>query len=44
MLYNDYVEGHIPQTHNFTYYYELDMYMSRQWSLSIKFKVAEITV
>lgn len=28
--------GHIPHTHNFTYYYELDVYMSRQWSPSIK--------
>lgn len=36
MLYNDYVKSHIPHTHNFTYYYDLDVYMSRQWSPSIK--------
>lgn len=28
--------GHIPHIHNFTYYYELDVYMSKQWSSSIK--------
>lgn len=44
MLYSDYVKGHIPHTHNFSRYYELDMYMSRQWSPSIKCKLAEITV
>ena len=43
MLYNDYVKGHIPHTHNLTYYYELDMYMNRQWSPSIKCKLSEIT-
>lgn len=43
MLHNDYVKGHIPHTHNLTYYYELDIYMSRQWSSSIKCKLAEIT-
>lgn len=43
MLLNDYVKGHIPHTHNLTYYYELDMYMGRQWSSSIKFKLAGIT-
>lgn len=43
MLYNDYVKGHIPHIHNLTYYYELDMHMSRQRSPSIKCKLAEIT-
>lgn len=36
MLYNDYVKGHIPHTRNFAYYYELDVYMRRQWFPSIK--------